>query len=1558
MNKFKNHFFLSKAFLSFFISCFLAIFQMSQASAAGHFELAYKAAQVPNLDYCTVGTNPLSREVVYQKTDITGPLPYTRIYQSALGENVNRALDMVLPLRSTGGWVDNYHNYIIVRDEGPRKNRLVARVRLPGDSEDSHYVGQMNGDNITLKSFVRIYSPNPLAHEAGLVQYNNGNYGGYDPIGTSSTNKRDRILLVDGLSTNPLVMASTPNISSLVNREILLVKHGYTYRFKYIKSSSSREAIFKLLSMQTEGGNSIGFAYDSHGGLRSVADKRGNYLDIERSYDDPVDVSNSVVKRVTLNADGKTSPLTNNAYAKNFSNTALGNYYQEAVYNYAAYDWTDFRPGVTPANRKIYVITDANSTLNGYESYEYTRGALVNFMVNGEGQWEDRNRIPLLEVIKNNQFQEIMRWTYTDNVYSGYNWYRYLKYVHQGGSLKINDAYLFGRGGQLGVGDQATSLNYGVEYLSNPQVAGFTPFHYNVRSEPRRNPIVRYSFSGYRCATYNGVPVKDMVVNANYGYVESITDQRNHSTTFTYDDRNRLLTVREATGTPQERLTTYTYTTYTNGSTNTSAIPNTITKPGLTVSNEISPNRWIMSQTIGSDQPGSSQRTTTYTYVTSSSSPLFGKLLKVDGSRTDVDDSTSFTYDTKGNLLTKTVMVNGVGKVTTYSGYTDLGAPTTIVHPTGVTEEFSYSVAGVVKTHTKKPSRALGANQVTQYTYSAINGQVIMAMHPDLVMETYAYDILGRNTEHFSTNGVFTQKTYFDDNSVKTEYSHFGAKNSSTGAATSVTKTYGLNNQGFIAFEQVGQGSANRVTHVYDPNGNLASSTTAQGVTNTFTYDALNRKASHTDGEAKTTTYTYDLVDNIKTVTNPLGQQTGYSYINGKMHSNSNGVPDIRRSTYYVDEHISSYEQGNNFCNKYGINSIGQATRLMCHDLMLVTDRYVEDRYAYDQHFYESLSSVTGDNSSLKQAETGYEYDGHGRIARKLQTNRKPVDFGFNPSVQALSYQYNTVNDLVGMTLPSGRQINYQYSSSGQRQLAQISLQSQPLVRAIVYGRNGAVTDWSWGSSGSAGYKRSINASNQVTNIENRNSSGQLNYNAVYGHDLDSRITSLNVNGAAYTYGYDRKSQLTSETMPGYTIRYVYDDNGNRLSRTGRWNATYGYSDGRLTSLTQGSTPHVITDTGNSNKELQHRNLSDAVYDHRGRRLHEIPVTTPVVGLQKTAMWMGYNHNNERTLRMVPQQGNSAFARQFVYDEASHLIGEYSLTGTPLVEYVWMGDTPVAAIYGGVTSTKIYYIVTDHNNTPRRLIDAATDQVVWSWDSDAFGFLKPTGTVTFNLRFPGQYFDDRSGLHYNHNRYYYPDVGRYIEVDPLGLEAGLNPYIYANNNPVMNVDPSGLIAPVVYYGGAALVHVARAAAPHVGRFVYTNAHRVGAFIEGLSPAAAGSVGAGGAVAATAKMEGGAYRQVKGVTGNEAHHAPANSISPLTKGDGPAISMTKADHRRTASWGRSNEAAAYRAEQKQLIEQGRFREAQQKDIDDVQAKFGSQYDNALYQMKLYTMDGGF
>ena len=134
---------------------------------------------------------------------------------------------------------------------------------------------------------------------------------------------------------------------------------------------------------------------------------------------------------------------------------------------------------------------------------------------------------------------------------------------------------------------------------------------------------------------------------------------------------------------------------------------------------------------------------------------------------------------------------------------------------------------------------------------------------------------------------------------------------------------------------------------------------------------------------------------------------------------------------------------------------------------------------------------------------------------------------------------------------------------------------------------------------------------------------------------------------------------------------------------------------------------------------------------------------------------------------------------------------------------------------------RLYAIDTDHLNTPRCLT-GTNGNVAWQWlitgfgevtpTTGATGYLQPGSTataqsyapaVTFNLRYPGQQWDQETGLAYNINRYYDASSGRYIQADPIGLDGGWNRFGYVGGNPLRFIDPEGLQAGAIGVGGAA-----------------------------------------------------------------------------------------------------------------------------------------------------------
>src|SRR5690625_7694115 len=83
--------------------------------------------------------------------------------------------------------------------------------------------------------------------------------------------------------------------------------------------------------------------------------------------------------------------------------------------------------------------------------------------------------------------------------------------------------------------------------------------------------------------------------------------------------------------------------------------------------------------------------------------------------------------------------------------------------------------------------------------------------------------------------------------------------------------------------------------------------------------------------------------------------------------------------------------------------------------------------------------------------------------------------------------------------------------------------------------------------------------------------------------------------------------------------------------------------------------------------------------------------------------------------------------------------------------------------------------------------------VVWQAYYSAFGEAEIViEEVQNNLRFPGQYFDQETGLHHNYFRDYDPKLGIYLQADPIGLSDGPNIYTYVKGNSIIDYDPYGI----------------------------------------------------------------------------------------------------------------------------------------------------------------------
>ncbi len=353
---------------------------------------------------------------------------------------------------------------------------------------------------------------------------------------------------------------------------------------------------------------------------------------------------------------------------------------------------------------------------------------------------------------------------------------------------------------------------------------------------------------------------------------------------------------------------------------------------------------------------------------------------------------------------------------------------------------------------------------------------------------------------------------------------------------------------------------------------------------------------------------------------------------------------------------------------------------------------------------------------------------------------------------------------------------------------------------------------------------------------------------ASYGRDSQGRITSVNINGAAFITGvsylpfgpvsqitfqngktltktYDQNydiDSIVSTATNGLNLDYSVDEVGNiiqitqsgavfnlaydklyRLTSVADQNLTlienfsYDATGNRLTNQRGASTAPLSYTYAPTSHRLINAGDGNRGFDANGNTL-DLPQIGPQEYDERNRLvtnGKAYNARGERIskrtfIRAAPLQ-------QFLYNESGALISEasVSLSGKiTLTDYVYLDNLPVARVQSG----QINPIETDQLGSPRNIQDPTGTSSIWQWNmlanspsgSNAFGEQAPTGTLTgFNLRFPGQYADE--GLHYNYFRDYEPGTGRYVESDPIGLKGGASTYSYVFANPLRLTDPNG-----------------------------------------------------------------------------------------------------------------------------------------------------------------------
>ncbi|AQW31158.1 PAAR domain-containing protein [Ralstonia syzygii subsp. celebesensis] len=590
-------------------------------------------------------------------------------------------------------------------------------------------------------------------------------------------------------------------------------------------------------------------------------------------------------------------------------------------------------------------------------------------------------------------------------------------------------------------------------------------------------------------------------------------------------------------------------------------------------------------------------------------------------------------------------------------------------------------------------------------------------------------------------------------------------------------------------------GNAIRYDHTpgpSNPRGNVAQTTLADGTVRRTAYNNEGLPIEQTDALGRSTRTAYGPFDLVTATTDAAGHATRFEYDHATRPTRIvNALGETWEYRYDAAGRLTAEADWGGRTTLYTRDAAGRLLTKTLPDGGAWHYRYdIADRlvavdagdvtltYRYDEAGRLTAAAVHDDTATHV---TRFRYDGNGRLVEEDQHGH------------LLKHIYDAQGQRTQRKTPH-RETRYGYDALGAlTQVGGLSILRDGLGRETSRQAGDFIAQRQYDAVGrllrqAAGPRVAFEAmqTDPVQALQ------QLTRQS-YRYDAAGQLAQVETDTDRFTYQHDPRGQVTSVSSVRQSAEHYAYNAAQNIAAHGR----QGPIDSR----------HYLP--GGLPERVGHTHYR---YDARGRTL-EKRVEQP--GFRPKTWRYAWDGLNRLVKVHTPDKGTWAYR----YDAFNRRVEKVNTGTGESVRFVWDGYTLAEwwaqkrdGSKGTVTTWHFepdsytplaqetdqqqYAVFCNPTGLPLEIY-RSTGEKVWASRYNIWGQALSEDTLSgdealdTSLRFAGQWADDESGLHYNLNRYYDPDSGCYLSIDPIAIKGGHRTQGYVQN-PLWEVDPLGL----------------------------------------------------------------------------------------------------------------------------------------------------------------------